>query len=91
MDDLDNLIGDFERIIILKTMICEVNQNFLSVDDLKHIAYNAYDMEVKDFPRYDLEELYNSDVRVQKVYENYFKFVCKEYNRIKNGLMKRCL
>lgn len=81
-------LGDFERITILKTTFFNIDRNFLHLDDLKEIAYTAYELEVKNFPKYDLDDLYYDDSRIDLVYNNYKKFILDEYEKIKNSLME---
>lgn len=57
-----SLVNKFERIVILKTLIFDIDLNFLDKSDLDKIAEYAYDMEVDlnhllydklDYPTYD--------------------------------------
>ena len=83
------LLGDFERIVILKTKIFEVDRNFLSKADLEDIAYAAYEMEIDNFPKYDLEDLYYDDNRIDLVYDNYKKFTLKEFEKLWNEISEK--
>lgn len=63
-----NLVNKFERIVILKTLIFDIDLNFLDESDLNKIATYACDMEIDlnfklydklDYPKYDeLREVY---------------------------------
>lgn len=63
-----NLVNKFERIVILKTLIFDIDLNFLDESDLNKIAIYACDMEIDlnfklydklDYPKYDeLREVY---------------------------------
>lgn len=83
------LLSDFERIVILKTLIFDIDLNFLSKNDLEEIAYRADEMEVDlnfssfdklDYPTYD-ESL--------KVFEEWKTDILKRYDEIKNELLKK--
>ena len=81
-----SLLGDFERIIILNTLLHDIDRNFLTKQDLEKIRDIGYDMEIKNFPKYDLDDLYNYDNRIELVYEKYIEFGNDEYLKIKREI-----
>lgn len=85
--DIMSLLGDFERIIILKTLIYDIDLNFLDLEDLEKIDIEAYQLEIENFPQYDLEGMYNSQYdEIQEIFENYKKFVTMKYWRLKREI-----
>ena len=81
------LLGDFERIIILKTLIFDIDLNFLDLESLEKIDIEAYQLEIENFPKYDLEDMYNSQYdEIQEIYEVYKKFITTEYWRLKRKI-----
>ena len=81
------LLGDFERIIILKTLIFDIDLNFLDLESLEKIDIEAYQLEIENFPQYDLEDMYNSQYdKIKEIFENYKKFVTTEYWRLKRKI-----
>lgn len=79
-------LGDYERIVTIKTLIFDINLNFLHLDDLKKIAETAYDLGIEKFPKYDLDDLCYDDPRIELVYKNYKKWVINEFECISNEL-----
>lgn len=85
--DIMSLLGDFERIIILKTLVFDIDLNFLDLEDLEKIDMAAYDMQIDNFPQYDLEGMYNSQYdEIQDIYEDYKKFTLNEFTKIKREI-----
>ena len=85
---MEQLINEFETIIILKTIVFDVNLNFLDLDDLNKIQYAAYDMDI-DITDYNLDDVYNSDYdKIESIYNIWREEVYEEYLRCKNGLLK---
>lgn len=83
------LLEDFERIIILKTLIFDIDLNFLDLESLEKIDIEAYQLEIENFPQYDLEGMYNSQYdEIEEIYKVYKKFITTEYWRLKRKIEK---
>ncbi len=81
------ILNDFERIIILKTLIYDIDLCFLDLEDLEKIDYEAYQLNIKNFPKHDLDNLYNSQFEdIENIFEEYKNFVINEYSRIKREI-----
>lgn len=86
------LLGDFERIVILKTEIFRVNSNLLSLEDLEQIQECEYDLNMDILTYYDLDNVYNSDYdKVDEIYKKWCDEIIVAFNNISeklNGKMK---
>lgn len=88
---MDEMLIDFELIIILKTEICRVNLNFLDKGDLEEIEEVMYDMGLEEhFTDYDLEGLYNSNYdKIEEIYEQWKDEVILLFDDIQSKLNGR--
>lgn len=65
-------LGDFERIVILKTIIFNVDENYLSIEDLIKIENIANDLEIIKLKKRNDESIENIlKCWKKQVYEKY--------------------
>ena len=83
-----DLLRKFEDIIIVRTIIFDVNLNFLCLDDLNKIADIADECKI-DLNHIDLlEDMYNSEYdKIRDIYDEWREDVVYMYNDIKNELL----
>lgn len=83
------LLSDFERIIILKTLIFDIDLVFISKNNLEEIAYRADEMEIDlDFSSFDKLDYPTYD-ELLKIYEEWKTDILEKYNTIKDDLLKK--
>lgn len=86
--NMEETINEFERLVILKTVVCDVDLNFLDIGDLEKIDEYAYDMEI-ELPEADLEGLYNFQFdEIKNIYNSWKDYIFKRYEEIKEELLK---
>ena len=73
-----NIIGDFERIIILKTIIFDVNLNFLCLNDLEKISETAYNLEI-ELPINTVDEEGDEINSLESLYDSQYEIIKKIY------------
>lgn len=73
-----------ERMLILRTIICEIDLNFLDVSDLEKILYTADELEIGLKP-YDVEGLYNSEYdKIKEIYTKWKNDIIERYQKMRN-------
>lgn len=79
---MNNLLKDFELIVILKTEIFRVDLNFLSKNDLLVIEECALGLGLDEYLTYfDLESIYDFEYdEVKKIYKQWCDDIIKVFN-----------
>lgn len=84
-----DLLCKFENLVILKTIMDNVDLNFIDTVDLDKIANVANELEIDlNFLDYDKIEYDNQYDLIEQVYYDWFEDVDTMYEDIKNGLLK---
>ena len=84
------LLGKFERIVIIKTLIFDIDLNFLSENDLKKIADEADTMEIDlNLLSYDKLNNYPTYDELLEIFEEWQDDICYMYNDIKDELLEK--
>ena len=83
-----NLLCEFENIIVMKTIMDNVDLNFIGVGDLEKIAEYAEELGIEtDYV--NLDDIYNSEYDlITDIYYKWYENVNDKYLDIKNGLLK---
>ena len=84
--NIDLLISEYERIIIIKTLLLDLDINYITFEKLKAIENEAYDLAV------DVDLPYIKDADAYKTYCKWNENVYKKYESIRkeiyNGLKR---
>ena len=85
-----DLLRKFEDIIIVRTIIFDVNLNFLCLDDLTKISDIAYECKI-DLNHIDLlEGMYNSQYdKIRDIYDEWREDIVYMYNDVKDDLLEK--
>lgn len=91
MIDMDKVPGELkklERMLILRTIICEVDMNYLDKADLENILYAADELKVGLKP-VDLDDIYNSEYdRIKEIYCDWKNDIVERYEKMRNIFME---
>ena len=83
-----DLLCKFEDIIVMKTIMDNVDLNFIGVGDLEEIAEYAKELGV-EIDCVNLDNIYNSEYDlITDIYYTWYENVNDKYLDIKNGLLK---
>lgn len=83
-----DLLCKFEDIIVMKTIMDNVDLNFIEIGDLEEIAEYAEELGI-EINHVDLENIYNSEYDlITDIYYTWYENVNDKYLDIKNGLLK---
>lgn len=84
-----DLLEKFENIIILRTVMNEIDLNFIGLNDLEHIARVAdachIDLDVTNFETIEYNDQYQD---ICDVFDDWYDDVDYMYHDIKNGLLR---
>lgn len=85
---MNDLLSKFEKVIVLKTLMEDIDLNFIGVDDLEEIDLYAEELGI-GLEYIDLDDYYNSDYDgIIDVYDKWFENINGLYLDIKNDLLK---
>lgn len=83
-----DLLCKFEDIIVMKTIMDNIDLNFIGVGDLEEIAGYAEELGI-GIDCVNLEDIYNSEYDlITDIYYTWYENVNDKYLDIKNGLLK---
>lgn len=97
MGDIDKylkIFENFENIFLVKTVIGNINLNFLTKNDLEDIDEIAYELDI-ELPLNEvesLEDFYDFEYeKVSKIYNDWYEYINNEYVSLKEELFKLAL
>lgn len=83
-----DLLCKFESVIVLKTLMENIDLNFIGIGDLEEIALYAEELDI-ELEYIDLDDYYNSDYNnIIDIYNKWFESINSLYLNTKNGLLK---
>lgn len=83
-----DLLCKFEDIIVMKTIMDNIDLNFIGVEDLEEIAGYAEELGI-EIDCVNLDDIYNSEYDlITDIYYTWYENVNNKYLDIKNGLLK---
>lgn len=83
-----NLLCEFESLVVLKTIMDNVDLNFIGIGDLEEIDGYADELDI-DIKYVDLDSMYNWETdSIIDVYNKWYENVNNRYLEVKNGLLK---
>ena len=86
---MEELLDEFERIVILKTLIFDVDLNFIGENDLNKIISEANTMEVDlNCIKYDELDYFTYDELIE-IYEEWRDDVIFMFDDIRNQLLNK--
>ena len=83
-----DLLCEFESLIVLRTIMNNVDMNFIGIGDLEEIDGYAKELGI-DIKYVDLESMYNWEIdSILDVYDEWYNNINDRYLEVKSNLFK---